>query len=479
MYRRDDALRTARLALLPLLLFHGAAFAALTPDSASEFHEKAIQLEAQDDALAAIIELKNALQRDPEHLPSLVLAGRIYLDQSLGLAAEESLRSALEAGGDRSLILPLLGEALMMQDKAARVLVELQADDLTAQAAARVHATRAQAHLRRRELAEARTEIEAAQALVPDLLEAQLAEATRLMLHDEPGAAREAVATAVAAHPDSSKAWGAYGAVHHALRDVQGALEGYAKAIDAEPRNIDIRIARVGLLIDLGRDAEALPDLDYLDEKFPEEPRAAYLRSVIASRAGDAAAARTALERAVTSLAPMAPEAFAQNPALQLIQGLAHYGLQQYEAAAAPLQSYIAKKPDDLGARKALGDILLRLGAPQDAIPVLEPVVTLAPQDGRAQLLLATAYAISGYANKASALLESVGEDAPSASAARGRLAMLNIGAGRVDSGLSELAAAFAADPSDAQGGVALVVTYLRTGQHEEAVAAARKLLAT
>ncbi|MEQ8659174.1 MAG: hypothetical protein RLW62_00005, partial [Gammaproteobacteria bacterium] len=145
MYGRVDALRTARLALLPLLLFHGAADAALSPDSANEFHEKAIQLEAQDDALAAIIELKNALQRDPKHLPSLVLAGQIYLDQSLGLAAEESLRTALTAGGDRNLVLPLLGEALLMQNKAARVLVELQVDGLGPRAAARVHAARAQA----------------------------------------------------------------------------------------------------------------------------------------------------------------------------------------------------------------------------------------------------------------------------------------------------------------------------------------------
>ena len=471
--------RTVRLALLALLLHLAPTQAALSPGSASEFHEKAVQLEADDEALAAIIEIKNALQRDPEHLPSLLLAGRIYLDQSLGLAAEDVLHTALNAGADRNTALPLLGEALLMQRKAARTLVELQVDGLNRSAAARVHALRARAHLLRRELDEARVAIEAAQALEPELLEARLADASRLMLEGDPRTASEVVAVAVEEHPRNSKAWSVFGAIRHALRDPDGALDAYARALENNPRDLDVRIARVGLLIDLARDDAASPDLEYIEENFSDEPRATYLRSVIAARRGDTEGARDALQQAVAALAPMSAEAFVDNPALQLIQGLAYYGLKQYEAAAPPLRSYIAKEPQDLGARKALGDTLLRLGAARDAIPVLEPVTTLAPRDTRAQLLLATAYAISGYANKASDLLEKATGESHTAAVARGRLAMLNIGAGRISEGLSDLAAAFGEDPSDPQGGVALVITYLRTGQSTEAVAAARTLLGT
>ncbi|MGE0483413.1 MAG: XrtA/PEP-CTERM system TPR-repeat protein PrsT [Gammaproteobacteria bacterium] len=456
-----------------------AAHAALAPDSAAGFHEKAIQYEAQDQALEAIIELKNALQADPNHLPSLILAGRIYLEQSLGLAAEDSLRTALAAGADRGLVLPLLGDALLLQRKAARVLVELKPDGLADATAAHVHALRAQAHLLRHDTAEAEEEIERAEARVPDLLEARLARATLEMHENEPRAAREIVADAVTRHPKSSQAWSLYGAVLHALREPSAALDAYGKALELTPRNLDVRIARIGLLIDLARDADAMPDLDYLDEEFPQEPRAAYLRSVIAARAGDLEAAGAALEVAITALTPLDEEAFRDDPALQLILGMANYGLQRYEAAAAPLQAYIAKQPNDVGARKALGDILLRLGAARRAIPVLEPLTSLAPNDGRARLLLATAYAISGYETKATSLLQDVTGQKHSAAAARGRLAMLNIGAGRVEQGLSNLAAAFAEDPSDAQGGIGLVVTYLRQNRLDEAVKAARVLAAT
>ncbi|MCB1749420.1 MAG: PEP-CTERM system TPR-repeat protein PrsT [Gammaproteobacteria bacterium] len=475
------SIRTIHLLLCAALAFvnTGPAGAALAPSTAAEFHEKAVQLESQHKALDAIIEIKNALQADPNHLPSLLLAGRIYLEQSLGLAAEDSLRTALNAGADRSLVLPLLGEALLLQRKAARVLVEVQPDGLANQAAARVHALRAQAHLLRQETTKAAAEIDRAQALEPDLLDAQLARATLEMHENKPLAARDIVADAVARHPGSSEAWSLYGAIQHTLRKPSAALDAYAKAIELTPRNIDVRIARVGLLIDLGRDAEATPDLDYIDEEFPKEPRAAYLRSVIAARAGDLDAARAALDVAITALIPLDEETFQNDPALQLILGLANYGLQRYEAAAAPLQAYIVKQPRDVGARKALGDILLRLGSARDAIPVLEPVTTLAPEDSRARLLLATAYAISGYEAKATALLEDVTGEPRSAAAARGRLAMLNIGAGRVTQGLSDLATAFAEDPSDAQGGIALVVTYMRQGRLDDAVTAARTLAAT
>ena len=245
------------------------------------------------------------------------------------------------------------------------------------------------------------------------------------------------------------------------------------------PRNLDVRIAKIGLLIDLNRDAEGAVDFTYLQREFPGEPRAAYLRSIVAARAGRLDEVDEALQSALTALAPLTEESYAANPALNLVKGLSHYGLRQFELAIPALQSYIARRPDDVGAHKALGDALLKTNAAAAAVMVLEAAVERHPQDARAQMLLATAYAVTGMGDKAAALLERVASTGAGNNAARTRLAMINIGAGRVDQGMSELAASFAKDPSDPQGGIALVMTYLKARKSALAVEAATKLLAS
>ena len=110
---------TVLLAALLACLTLSPSVLAIARPSANDAYEQANQSHAKDQAVEAIIQLKNALQADPKHLPSLILSGRIYLEQALGLAAEDSLRTALAAGGDQNLVLPMLGEALLQQGKSA------------------------------------------------------------------------------------------------------------------------------------------------------------------------------------------------------------------------------------------------------------------------------------------------------------------------------------------------------------------------
>jgi len=466
------------LALLVGLAMH-AQVLALAQSAANDAYEKANQAHARDAVVDAIIELKAGLQADPEHLPSLILAGQIYIEQALGLAAEDSLRTALAVGGDRNLILPLLGEALLQQGKTARLLGDLQPDGLNADGQARVHTLLAQAYTLRGEPRSARRELDAAHAASPALLEARLVEVSWLMNDGQVARGMQELDALIKEHGNRSEVWSLSGAVKHARGDFAAALQDYDRALSLTPRNLDVRIARVGLLIDLNRDGETAADFAYLEREFKQEPRAAYLRSVVEARAGNTQKSQDALQQALTSLTPLDEESYVSNPTLYLIKGLAHYGLRQFELAIPALQSYVVKMPDDAGARKALGDSLLKTGSAKDAVPILEAAVALRPQDSRGQMLLATAYAVTGMGNKATAVLEKIAGDQYSGAAARTKLAMINIGAGRIQEGISELATSFARDPSDAQSGIALVVTYLKSGQSALATEAARKLLAS
>ena len=173
-YPRCTLLLVALLACFTL----SPSLLAIAQPPANDAYEQANQSHAKDKAVEAMIHLKNALQADPEHLPSLILAGRIYLEQALGLAAEDSLRTALVAGADRNLVLPMLGEALLQQGKSVRLLGELSVDGLSATGQARIHALRAQAFMLNRKMHDARQELDAAAAAAPGNFESRLVDVT-------------------------------------------------------------------------------------------------------------------------------------------------------------------------------------------------------------------------------------------------------------------------------------------------------------
>lgn len=477
MQRKVRHSRRALAALLLCATLSPAAHALSSP-SPDAAYEKAVQMNQADEPVSAIIELKNALKADPKHLPSLVLAAEIYLEQTLGRAAELSLREALEAGGDRNLLLPMLGEALLQQGKWARLLGELNADGLAPESAASVLARRAQAHMGLGDDNRAREELDRALALAPQGLVPRVVEAAWFMRNGDEAPAFAKLDVLVKDFSSSSSAWALYAAIYHARGDFTRALEGYGHALETNPRNLDARIARIGILMDLKRDAETKADFERIEKDAPGEPRAAYLAAVLAGRTGDQAAVRKHLDRVLERLAPVDEKLLLENPTLLLIRGLAHYDLRNYEAAIGSLTPYVKRMPRDVGARKALGDAILHVGG-GDAVAVLEPIASLAPRDARGMTLLATAYAAAGQGEKATQVLERMKGDARAVGNARTKLAMLNIGAGRVEQGLSELEASVSADPSDAQGALALVVTQLNTGRTAAAVDTARKLLAT
>jgi lipopolysaccharide biosynthesis regulator YciM len=75
-----------RLTVLALALAASLATAALpaaaqtTFDSADGYYEDASQRAAEGDNSAAVIQLKNALQVDDSHTPSMLLLGELLLD---------------------------------------------------------------------------------------------------------------------------------------------------------------------------------------------------------------------------------------------------------------------------------------------------------------------------------------------------------------------------------------------------------------
>lgn len=472
--------RPARRALVVgLLLALAQPVQAALDRGANDRYEQALQLREENDAVAAIIELKSALQADPAHLSSQLLMGEIYLDQGLGAAAEEALRTALKRGADGNAVMPMLGKALLKQGKYAKVAAEISAEGLTDENAAQVRTVRAQAFLGQGLRQKAERELEEALRLTPNGLAPNLVRVSIWLQTGELTRAKELAERMTKEHPVEPDTWLAVSSVAQLQGDYDGALAGYSRALDMAPRHLVARLSRIALLIDLGRETEAKSDFDFLAEEFAKDPRASYMRAVWLARTSDAEGTAAALRNVLERVKQLNDRVFAEDPVLNLMTGMAYYGLGNFQQAVTRLQSYVKQQPGDVGARKALGDALLRLDDAAQAATALEPAVERNPRDIKAVSLLASAYARTQRIKQANMLLEQAialgGENAR----LKSNLALLQLGAGNFQEGLPALDNAYADDPGNGALGVPLVAAYLNSNDTTRALEIAEKLEAS
>ena len=83
----------------------------------ARFYEDALARFEKNDVAGAIIQLKNALQKDPSMLAAHVLLGKALLRNGEAPAAEAAFDQALALGVDRSEVITLLAQALSAQGK--------------------------------------------------------------------------------------------------------------------------------------------------------------------------------------------------------------------------------------------------------------------------------------------------------------------------------------------------------------------------
>lgn len=310
---------------------------------AAKYYEDALTRYEKRDLDGAIIQLKNALQVDNGTLTVHLLLGKALLENGEVAAAEVALLEALRLGVNRAEIAPLLGQAYLAQGKHKLVLEQpyFNLNGLPTVARRQVLLLRSAAAAELGNLREAQAAIEEARVIDPGAPEVWLAEVPFRIRALQFREARAAVERALALNPDSVDAWRQLASVAHAAGNFAEALDAYKRVIDVQPGNLEVRIARAGLFIDLGRNADAARELEeirVLSRK--EDPRAAYLRALLAEREGKREDARQALREVTELIDPVPLDFIRYRPQVLMLNGLAHFGLDQREKARVYLEAF-------------------------------------------------------------------------------------------------------------------------------------------
>ncbi|MDP2902501.1 MAG: PEP-CTERM system TPR-repeat protein PrsT [Methylovulum sp.] len=443
---------------------------------ASRYYEEAVIQFRSNDTKAAIINLRNALQQNPKYLAAHILLGQAYLREKDLAVAEHELLLAEKLGADKTLLVLSWAQLYLYEIRYSQLLQEINPSQYSSTLQPELYLYRGHAHFQMNHLNEALKEYETAAQLNPQQAGPILGKANVLLRRGDMAGATLAADKATRLEPQNAETWYIQAAIKHAQGDMQQAIKNYDKSIGINPDHLDARLARAGALMDLDKDDQALLDLDYLRKSYPFDPRAAYLRAVVLERSGHKDEAHKELEAAADILLQIKPEFLDQHAQSLMLTGLVNYSLQRFDLATAYLKKYIGQFPQQPGAYKLLGTILLSKGEANKVIELLEPALKYAANDYRFLLLLGTAYAQTGRHDRANTLLEKASAMDTYGDDIHTELGMNRLTMGQDTLAIGQLEKAVKNKPENTKAGIALVVMYIKRHQGAKALPIAKAM---
>ena len=453
-----------------------APMAYATPEKAASFYEDGLARFEKNDLPGAIIQLKNAVQQDNRMVAAHLLLGKALLRNGELPAAEAAFEQALKLGVNRSEVALPLAQLYMTMGKPEVVIERVSPAGLSREQQIEVLSMRGTAYAQLGKSRLAAESFAEARALDPKSAVPLIAEVPVLLAAGEVLQAKEIAAKALALAPNDAAAWNMRASVLHAALDVVGALAAYDKALMLETDYVDVRVARAALLMDLKRDGDAERDLEVLRKLAPNDPRAAYLRAVLAGRRGDAITVAAELQETAKLIDGLPRNWIAARQQFLMLGALAHFGLRSWEKARDYIDLLLKRDPRNIGARKLLAGIYLEAQEYTSAVRLLRTIQKEAPNDPQILYQLGLAHLGQRRYAAASEALEQAAAQLASPQA-RLALGMSQLGLGRDELGIISLEKAFAADPGNSTAGTALATIYAQRGQTEKAVRVVESVL--
>lgn len=333
-----------------------------------EHIERAKGFEDKGNLKASIVELKNAVQKNPDGPQSRLLLGQVYIKAGLGELAEKELRKAQQLGIGIETIKISLGEAFLLQRKFKETLDEIQISESTStQNRARILSLRGDAKLGLGEFNEA-CELYT-QAKTTD---ASLAAGYRGLAQCAVG--RGKLDEAIEQLDAALKIDGKDVRNRILLADIEvmrshfpAAEKAYGHAVQIAPEDPATRLALAAFQIRQGKHKEAEQQLAELKTTIgPNDPRWLSLKALSAFQ-------QNQLEEADSHISLILRADPGHIPTL-FLAGLTNYGLGRHEQASNQLGKVLAAAPGLKPARIFQSSIKLKQGQIKEAEALLQPL---------------------------------------------------------------------------------------------------------
>lgn len=365
-----------------LLAFRSVVTGGPDPEAARTALARSQEYLKASNASAARSQAFAAVRADPQWGEAHLALARAALALDEGIAAEASLRRAIDSGIDPSRTHALMAHAILLQGDPRRALVEAgKAPEADRLYALRV---RTRAYTAGGNLAAAQESALAAVRLAPQSADAWTELGRFRFNAGDVAGAIEAAGKATALDKGNTDALLLRGELVRTQFGLVASLPWFEAALKRDPYRHAALIQYASTLGDAGRTREMLAVSRKAMEVRPRSPQALYLQAVLAARAEQFGLARDLLQRAGSGVAAL-PGGLLLGGTLDIEEG-------RYERATEKLRNLVSLQPMNITARKLLATALMRSDASKNAIEVILPVVVRGDADSYALTLAARGY---------------------------------------------------------------------------------------
>ncbi len=349
-----------------------ALFSCTKEISSDERVTQAKTLLASENYKEAVIQLKKALQTEPDNRDARLLLGEVYILLGDGPSAEKELKHAGRLGENKPGIKILLGKAFILQKKYKQALDVLQVSDMeTGEKKSLVLSLRGQVYLQQADFELADKAYRQAISLDKNNAAAYIGMAKLALNRSNFSEVEKYLKQALAVDPKEKEVWIVKGQMYRQLGKLPEAEQTFKrvltknKIVTEQEYNATINLINVQIL--LGKLDEAGKHISALSRVLPHHPYPKYLKAWLAYQKKNYTLTNTLL----LELQKKIPD---HMPSLLLL-GASNYALGNYEQANVFLTRFVNRMPTHIQARKLLGAVRLMLNQPKKAMDVLRPAL--------------------------------------------------------------------------------------------------------
>ena len=419
--------------------------------------------QAKNDSKAAVIQFKNALQKNPKLGEARFLLGKALLEAGDPQGAELELRRALELNHAPELAIPLLAQALLANGQARKVIDEFSRTDLSGEAKANLNTTLSLAYQALGNAESSKAALAAALAAQPDFAPALIVEARGKAADRDISGSLATVDRILAKAPANHEALVLKGSLIALTGDQDGAIQLYRMALQSRPDFIPAHSAAISVLMQKGAVDDAGRQLEALKKIAPSHPQTVYLEAQMAYQRKE--------YRTVHDLAQQLLKTAPNNPNALQLAGAAEYQLGAYFQAESYLTKALQQAPDLRLARGLLITNYLRAGQPAKALATLQPVLGKIDEDPDFLVLVGEVYLQAGDPKKGEEYLHKASKLDPHDLAKRTAVAVAHMAQGRVSEAASEFEQISRVDDG-ITADRALIASYLQRNELDSALSA-------
>lgn len=439
----------------------------LSHSTPEELIERAKDFQAKGDLKSSIIELKSALQKDPNNPQARLMLGENYIRRGMGSEAEIELKKAKQLGVNDESIKVLLGEALLLQGEYKRTLDEIQARPQTTPLnRARILRQRGEAQIGLGHLEEGCSLFQNAKEAFANYAPAYRGLAQCSIAHRNYDEAKARLDEALKIDAQDADNWAELGRLELIRDDQPAAKSAFLKAQSIDRAHVQASMGLVSLYLRNGELEKAAAEVKAARKNNPNNVLVRYNEALVSFRQGHYKQARDELQEILRNMPNHMPSI--------LLSGAVAFSLGSYEQASQNFSRFLGQYPENSYASKALAATDLKLNQPQEALKIINNLLAKHPDDPQLLALAGTAYSQTKDYLKATEFLEKAAAVEPRNAAVRTELAYAHLGSGDTQQAIAALESAAALDPGQVKADAMLVITYMRRKEYDKALAAAQ-----